>query len=262
MHFDDQGVTAIPETWLQTTPHSLVVGEGVYARALALVLGCGFLLPADLLAGPRRIAGLGVPRVLGQLERVFLIAGSTSSPSDLLRWHDGMWEWVMKLSPAGDQHDLQVVFVMPDEGEGSFTRSLLAGLALKGGEFEGLGYGICRMTDGLTGLLSTIGMIHPMDLAALRSRQRSDTRHMAVTWLRNALAHPDQAMAREAVASLAAIFNGEEYHLDLFCRPPAHSHGNALRQWMAAFVTRTVTPEQWQQERSAVAGWFSLTQNH
>jgi hypothetical protein len=215
-----------------------------------------------LLAGPTETPDLGHPQVLGSLERVFLVAGGRNGPADVLHWHGVMWEWIVRLSPVGDQHDLTVVFVVSDAGAGGFTESLLTSLALAGLDPEAHGHGIWRMTDGLASLVTAIGRIRPLDLASLLARQRSDTRHAAVTRLRLALAQQDQAEAREAAVSLAAAFRGEEYHLDLFCRPPAHRHGNALRQWLATFVTGGVTLEQWQDKRSEVAGWLALPQNN
>lgn len=258
----DESVNAVSEIWLHAPPCSLVIGNDPYAQALAMVLGCGFMPPADLLAGPVEIPGLGFPRVLGGLERVFLVAESGSAPADVLRWHESMWGWIVRLSPVGDQHDLSVVFVLSDAGRGGFAQSLLTGLALTELEPEAHGHGIWRMTDRLLGLVTTIGTVRPLDLAALKARKRADVRHAAVTRLRIALAQPDHVMAREAAVSLAAAFRGEEYNLDLFCRPPEHRHGNSLRQWLADCVTGAVTPEQWSDKRSEVAGWLVLPNNN
>ena len=257
----NEASTAVPEGWLHSPPFSLVVGDGAHARSLAFVFGCELFLPTNLLAMPAEIPGQGYPRVLGNLERVFLVATSASSPADLLRWHKAIWEWVARLSRNGDQHDLAICFALPNTGGANLFQSLLTGLALNGLETHLYGHGIVHMTDGLPSLLTSIGKIRPMDLVALDARRRSHVRHAAINRLRTALSHSDQAAIREATKAVEAAFTGEEYQLDLFCRPPAHRHGNAIRQWLASAVTGEVTPEQWQEQRSAVADWLALPQN-
>ncbi|MCB1092390.1 MAG: hypothetical protein KDL87_12715, partial [Verrucomicrobiae bacterium] len=80
------------------------MGEGPYTRALAQILDAAILGYKQLLDGPAPNASGTYPRVLGALERVFLVAGTSYSAADLLCLHDAMWNWVEKLSPEGDQH--------------------------------------------------------------------------------------------------------------------------------------------------------------
>lgn len=262
-HFISQEASKakVPEAWLYSPPTSLAVGDGVYARALASVLGCDLCSPANLLAKPAEISGRAYPQVLGSLERVFLVAGSANGAAELLQWHKGLWEWVMRLSRNGDQQDLAMIFILPAAADATLVQSLLTGLALNGPEPHLHGHVIVHMEGGLQSLISSIGKIRPMDLVALDARRRADVRHTAIGRLLAALSKSDYRADQEAIRAVAAAFKGAEYQLDLFCRAPAHRNGNALRQWLAASVTGQVTPEQWRDQRSAIAGRLVFPQN-
>jgi len=75
-------------------PQSLVVGDGAYSRALAMVLGAAFLTPEQIFPGPAPYESGAFPRVLGALERVFLVAGNGHGAADILRLHEAAWDWV------------------------------------------------------------------------------------------------------------------------------------------------------------------------
>lgn len=259
---ENEATAAVPEEWLHSPPRSLVVGDGAYARVLAFALGSNQFSAKNLLAKPAAMTGRGHPLVLAKLERVCLVASNTQGAPELIRWHKGMWDWVGRLSRNGDEHDLAIVFILPDTHGAALVQSLRTDLALSGSELREHGHDICFMTDSLAFIATSIGAVRPMDFAALAARRRADVRHAAIDRLRATLTQSDYGVYQEAVQAVATAFKGAEYQLDLFCRAPAHRNGNALRQWLAASVTGQVTPEQWRDQRSAIAGWLVFPQNN
>lgn len=259
---ENEAAAAVPEEWLHSPPRSLVVGDGAYARALAFVLGSDQFSPKNLLAKPAAMTGQGHPLVLAKLERVCLVASSTNGAPELIRWHKGIWNWVGRLSRNGDEHDLAIIFILPDKHGSDLVQSLRTDLALSESELREHGHDICFMTDSLASIATSISAVRPMDFATLAGRRRADVRHAAIDRLRATLSQSDYGVYQEAVQAVAAAFRGAEYQLDLFCQPPAHRNGNALRQWLGASVTGQVTPEQWRDQRSTIAGWLVFPQNN
>jgi hypothetical protein len=228
----------LPETWLASPPSNLVVGVGAYASALALILGGEFIRTEQILVGPGPNEVGGFPRVLGGLERVFLVASSSHSAADLLRIHDVVWDWVEKLSPDGDQQELSILFVVPSASCESLAIPLAAGLGLERFEVGTPGHGLIRMDSPLPALFAAVATVPSQDLPPLRAQQAANRRHALLKALIKATEDEVPAAARR----VNEAFVGQEYLLDLFCRPPSHRNGNQLRGWLNAVVTEEVTP--------------------
>jgi len=231
-----------PGCWITYPPNVLVVGDGVFASALAQVFGVGILRTSEMLAGPDPNEGGGYPKVLGSLKRVCLVAGIWHTATDLLRWHDAVWDWVCKLSPDGDQHDLAVAWILPPGCGASLGEGILTGLSLCGADAPAEGHAIIPMDAPLAEMLATVARITPSDLPPLRARLAGDQRYGSLRALWRALEAGDGPGIREAASRVSEVFAGREYLLDLFCRQPSHRNGNLLRKWLSKAVTGEVTP--------------------
>jgi hypothetical protein len=229
----------MPNSWLEEPPAILVVGEGAYASALAQILEAAHVESNKLLAGPEPNEAGAYSQVLGALERVFLVAGINNSATDLLRAHDALWDWVEKLSPDADQHELAILFVIPAGTSGNLPAALAVGLGLERFEPSIAGHAVVSMEDPLDHLLQAACSLQPLDLPPVRARQASDLRHATLRALAVAETPHDRHIAAKKVME---AFQGREYLLDLFCRPPSHRNGNQLRTWLNGIVTGRVTP--------------------
>jgi hypothetical protein len=226
------------DTLIASPPHTLVVGQGTYARAFGHILGETLIDSDEILLGPVPNASGGYPRILGGLERAFVVASSNHSAADLLRIHDAIWDWVEKLSPNGDQHELSILFVVPPAGGESLVGALAAGLGLERFASGMPGHGWVRMDASLPELLAAVAATTPQDLPPLRARRAADRRHAVLKVLIEAPEDEVPDVARR----VNEAFLGQEYLLDLFCLPPSHRNGNQLRGWLNAVVTEEVTP--------------------
>ena len=244
--------TSVPDPWLPNPPQTLLIGDGPYARSLAFIIGGAILPSDDLLSGVEEPQEGGLPQVFGSLERVIFVAGAVQSGSDLLRWHRALWIWIEKLSPEGEQHEVALLFVLPDSSVASLEESLAVGLGLKKLD-SASGHGVVRMGDSMESLLGKLSAICPLDLPPLRARQTADAARVALHRLGRA---HDPADIRDAASKVLTIFSGREYHLDLFCRPPSHRNGNLLRGWLRAIVTDGVTPDS-VKEGNHLAEWLA-----
>lgn len=230
--------------WLVEPPSLLVIGEGPYALAMSQILGAAFLEENEFMSGPSSDEDGRYPQVCRKLERVFLVTGSSHGPTDILTAHDKLWDWVQKLSPEGDQHELTVVFVLPPSGAHSLSSALAAGLALEQFGPDVSGHGVVCMGDPLEEILEVAGTIKPQDLPPLRARRAGDLRHAAIRALQSAGTDKDLFAAAKGVA---AAFINQEYLLDLFCKRPCHQNGNQLRTWLKGIVTNGVTHDSMQE---------------
>lgn len=244
--------SAIPKSWLSEPPEVLVIGDGAYSGALSLVLGAGGIGPTEFLAGPGEPGDTGYPQVLRGLERAIIVAGAAQSASDILRCHAALWRWIEKLSPDGEQHEVAILFVLPPSSGDTMAESLAVGLGLEKFDAES-GNGIARMGDSLESLCQALWAIRRCDLPPLRARQAGNIRHKAIRQL--AVAN-DREELNQAARNVAACFAGEEYHLDMFCRPPSHRNGNHFRQWLRDAVTAGVTPESLKLIKTNLAEWI------
>lgn len=240
----------IPDAWLASPPETLVAGEGAFAAALALILGAGRIEFEALRTDPFPLPGGAYPLVLDELRRVFLVAGTHHGAAELLAAHAGMWRWVERLSEGRDQHLLAVVFVLPPEAGEGLISSLALALALPGFDPATSGHSVVRMDEPLEKLLETAAATRARDAVVLRNRIEADQRHAALRELAKAAGAPDapspdgatDEALQLATARVLEQFAGREYDLDLFCRPPHHANGNALRQALRRIVTGEVTP--------------------
>lgn len=232
--------TPIPESWFVSPPRLLVVGDGLYCSALARILGAAVLAPDDLIVAPEPNELGAYPLVLGELEKIFLVSGASHSAADLLRMHDALWQWMMRLSRLKEEHDLAILFLLQPGGDG-LGLELAAGLGIESFETSPRGHGLARMDDSLTSLMVKASAILPQDLPPLRARLEADVRHTALKELKQSLRFTDEEVGA-AARRVAATFQGKEYLLDLFCRPPSHRNGSSLRKWLNRVVTEGVTP--------------------
>lgn len=243
----------IPDEWLSDPPYTLVVGDGAYAAALAVVFGASLIEPETLLTVPEEPDQGGLPLVLTELERVIFVLGARLSTAESLGWHEALWRWVERLSPKGDEHDIAVLFILPDVTCDSLGAALAVGLGLQTIEPATTGHGIARMSDSLHSICTILAAIQPMDLPPLRARKRADERHSALHALRAAETAKELRMSAQRVAE---AFQRHEYLLDLFCRPPGHPNGNFFREWLHEAVSGAISFEKIDDAKSSLATWL------
>jgi hypothetical protein len=246
----------IPEIWLSEPPRFLVIGNGAYAEALAFVIGAGIIGLETIDCQPMPNDGGGYPRVFGELEYVFFVAVECQAPAEILASHESLWAWVEKLSPKSDQHELSVVFVLADGFGDSFSDALALGLGSDEIVPESTGHAIARITDSLESILCLAARTCPVDLPLLRARRASNDRHSALRGLLSAIQQGDPSVVSLAASLVLEAFCGCEYHLDLFCRPPSHQHGNRLRTWLGNIVAGTFSQEDWDGSKASVGKWL------
>jgi hypothetical protein len=247
----------IPNEWRASPPQALAIGNGPYTIALATVLGIASAPLALLNALSEPNERGGHIRLLDDLERVFLVVSEGMSAAEALGCHQIVWGIVAKLSSAGDHHDLACLFILPADAPRSYEESLAIGLAVPEIDPATTGHGVWRRSGSLSELLDLAASIKRMDLPPLRGRQARDTRHAALAKLRAAVAQDDPSAANAAAQEVLASFSGHEYHLDLFCRPPRHPHGNLLRTWLSNAVTSPITHGLWATRKPDLADWLT-----
>ena len=245
----------IPVQWLASPPEILLVGNGPYAAALAITLGTEATPLAQIRAGPETNERGGYPQVLENLLRVILVVSESMSAEETLQCHRATWDWVAKLSSAGDQHELSFLFILPAFSSQNLESALAVGLGVPQIDPASTGHAVWRRAGSLSEMLDMLTGIRPMDLLPLRARRAIDAKHIAIAGLRATVEQGDPSAVREAAREVLAAFSGHEYHLDLFCRPPSHRHGNLLRGWLNAAVTKPVTPDGWKVARKQLADW-------
>ncbi|HRI12305.1 MAG TPA: hypothetical protein PLX89_04800 [Verrucomicrobiota bacterium] len=194
----------------------------------------------------------GLPQVLNRLDKAILVAESSHSAADLLQLHAALWRWIEKLSPAGEQHEVAILFVMQPLLGDAFAGSLALGLGLEL-FVPSLGHGVARMGDSLESLCRTASTIRPCDLPPLLARQAGNARHKLIRKLIKAESPNDLVDAARAVSE---GFRGQEYLLDLFCRPPGHRNGNLFRAWLREAVRGGISFETIGDAKSSLATWL------
>ena len=248
---------SFPDEWRTAPPQALVVGDGPYTAALAAILGTAPVPLALLNALPQPNDRGGHTRVLDDLARVFLVVPEELQPAEALHCHRQVWSLLEKLSSAGEHHDLAFLFVLPADAPRSYEQSLALGLAVPEINPDITGHAVCRRSAPLSELLSLAASTVPMDLPPLRARQSRDARHAALARLRAAAQQDDASAATDAARQVLAAFSGQQYHLDQFCRPPRHPHGNLLRAWLNTAVTTPVTQDWWAVSKQQLTDWLA-----
>jgi hypothetical protein len=242
-----------PLEWLSKPPRILVVGDDSCARAIALILDAGRVTP-ECLDGQVVVSDEGgAPQILHDLQRVILVGGGSRSSADLLNWHEAVWRWIERLSPEGDQHEIAVLFILADASLNSLGAALAVGLGLQTIDPATSGHGIARMSDPLHSICTALAAIKPMDLPPLRARKRADVRHAALHALRAAGTSDELRVLAHRVAE---AFQGHEYLLDIFCRPPGHRNGNLFRAWLRGAVSEAINFEKIDDVKSSLATWL------
>lgn len=215
------------------------------------------VIPFDQLhAGPESNLGGGYPRVLENIKQGFLVVSEDMSPADALRCHKSIWNWIGKLSSAGDQHELAFLFVLPENASKEFEDALAVGICVPMIDPAATGHGVWRCSGEFSELLDLVTATHPMDLLPLMARRSADSRRLALTRLRAAAMHDDPTAIGAAVQAVVDAFSAAEHRLDLFCRPPSHRHGNLLRTWLNAGVTGRVTPDWYITGKNQLPAWL------
>ena len=254
-------LSPIPNEWLVNRAETLLSGEGPYAAALATVLGTVPIPLEHLKTGPEANNDGGFPQVLEGLVRAILVVPESMSAADALEYHQAVWAWVGKLAPAGDQHELAFIFILPPDAPKVFDDALAAGFGITKIEPATTGHAVWRCSGSLTELLGLLAAIRPMDLIPIRAHRAADAKHAALAKLRATFVTDNAAAVRAAAREVLAAFSGCEYLLDVFCRPPSHQHGNLLRNWLNATAADLVTSKEWMVGTKQVAGWLALDQN-
>ena len=247
----------IPNQWRYAPPESLVVGDGAYAAVLASVFAAEVITLDNLRNGPQSNDDGGYPQVFENLARVYLVMAERMSAADALQCHEAAWDWVVKLAPARDQHELAFVFILTADDSKEFEEALAAGLGLAKIDPASTGHAVWRCSGSLTELLDVLANIQPMDLVPIRARRAADIKHTALARLCATVAVDDATAVREAACEVLAAFSGSEYLLDVFCRPPSHQHGNLLRGWLNAAVTEPVTQQGWMEKTEQLTAWLA-----
>jgi len=250
----------IPNEWLVDRAETLLAGDGPYAAALATVLGTVPIPLEHLKTGPKANNDGGFPQVLEGLARAILVVSESMSAADALECHQAVWAWVGKLAPAGDQHELAFVFILPPDAADEFEDGLAAGFGLSKIDPATNGHAVWGCSGSLPELLGLLASIRPMDLIPLRAHRAADAKHAAMARLRATVAADNAAAVRAAAREVLAAFSGCEYLLDVFCRPPSHQHGNLLRSWLNGTVTESITPKEWLEKTKNLAGWLAADQ--
>lgn len=248
----------VPLEWQYDPPVCFVVGEKPYGAALATVVGTVAVSFDQLAAGPAESVSGGFPRVFQNLKWAFLVVPDATPPFDALQAHQRIWEWVKRLSPSGEQHELAFVFILPAGASSCYEEDLAVGLIVSECNLVRSGHGIWRRSGSLNDLVDLARRTHPSDLVSLRGRRASDSKHVAVARLRSAARATDPTRGREATMAVLVAFRDQEYLLDLFCRPPSHQNGKRLRTILNAAVTNPVTLEWWVDARSKIAECIAL----
>lgn len=234
-------------------PHDLVIGCGCFSRTLACVLGAVRIEPECLLTGHHKLNEQSTPLVLRDLERVTLVCGQGDSSADLLNWHEAVWRWIECFSPERDQHEIAVLFILPDVTSDSLGATLAAGLGLQAIDPATSGHGIVRMSDSLHSICTVLAAIQPMDLPPLRARKKADVRHAALHALRAAETAEELRVSAQRVA---LAFQEREYLLDLFCRPPGHRNGNLFRAWLREAARGGISFGKIEDAKTSLATWL------
>ncbi len=245
----------IPPHWRYAPPESLVVGKGAYAAALASVFKAEAITFENLRDGLKWINDSSYPQVLSDLARVFLVMSGSMSAADALQCHEAVWDWVGRLAPAGDQHELVFVFILTSDESKEFEDALAVGLSIAEIDPATTGHAVWRSSGALTELVCLLASVQPMDLLPLRARRTSDVKYATLERLRATVSRSDATAVRDAAREVLVAFSGSEYLLDVFCRPPSHRHGNLLRKWLTVTVTESVT-QHWMEEAKQLTGWL------
>jgi hypothetical protein len=172
-----------------------------------------------------------------------------------------MWDWVKKLTRAGDQHDLAVLFILPVDASDTYVDAIAVGLGVRDIDPVTTGHAVWRPSGALPELIGVLAKIRPKDWVSMQARQASDSRHTALARLHDAIARDNFSVVKEAACNVASTFSGHEYQLDLFCRPPSHHHGKLLRAWLKEAVTNSVTPDGWADRRKQIAEWLAYDEH-
>lgn len=249
--------STIPGEWQLALPESLVAGAGPYSAALASILGT-VVTPLDqLYAGPARNAAGGYSLILENVAQALLVIPEDMTPGDALQCHEAVWVWIEKLSPGGVEHEVRFLLILPESASNGYEEALAVGLCVPVIDPATTGYAVWRRSGELLDLLELIAATRPMDLVGFRGRRSGDFKWLALAALRAAVMGDDPGAIGTAARAVLDAFEGAESHLDSFCRPPTHLHGNHLRKWLKAGVTGQVTQDWCTTGRKQLFRWLA-----
>ena len=103
---------AVLSRMLEVSPVHLIVGNGVFGRALSRVMDAQ-MLSGDELESDQTESGT-YPLVLDSLRVVLLVIEASQSLAQAISQHDQIWVWVKRLTTAAECHEIGIVFVPLD----------------------------------------------------------------------------------------------------------------------------------------------------
>jgi hypothetical protein len=227
---------AVLSRMLEVSPVHLVVGNGVFGRALSQVMDAQMLSGDELESDPTESGTY--PLVLDSLRVVLLVIEASQSLAQAISQHDQIWVWVKRLTRAAECHEIGIVFV-PLDGMADSVESLLGdmlGIPL----FPCTGVAVWRPESSLSHLLATLSTMGKADYQLMQRRRANQPKRLALEGMAGAIrARDSQAIAR-SVAAVREVFKTDLHALDSFCRNPFHPNGNSWRTWMQGVVTGSV----------------------
>ena len=224
---------------LEVSPVHLVVGNGVFARALSQVMGAQVLSGDELESDPA-VSG-AYPLVLDSLRVVFLVIEASQSLAQAISQHDQIWVWVKRLTTAAECHEIGIVFVPLDGMADSVEFRLGDMLGIS--SLSCMGVAVWRPESSLSHLLTTLSTMGKADYQLMHRRRANQPKRLALEEMARAIKEGDLNAIARSVAAVCEVFKTDLHALDSFCRNPSHANGNSWRIWMQGVVTGSVTPE-------------------
>jgi hypothetical protein len=247
----------MPVEWIKKPPRTLVVGEGVYARALAGILAPGGLVTAKMLLQglrvPHDMPGMrGKPRVWRDVGLIVLLWESELSTADVIWRHAQLWRTIQEWTEHLEFHELKWIIGLidlPDNDTRERLRQQLLVSALDGND----GYGLWDRSSGLPRLLdlaeATCGVVYQ----EWEARKREDTGRLMLGDVRDALRAGDAGPIKSAANAAWDHFKLRLVDVDSYCQPPCHPNGHRWRDWLRDAVTNPVTPDTQQRGNEMLA---------
>ena len=224
---------------LEVSPVHLIVGNGVFGRALSRVMDAQ-MLSGDELESDQTESGT-YPLVLDSLRVVLLVIEASQSLAQAISQHDQIWVWVKRLTTAAECHEIGIVFV-PLDGMADSVESRLGdmlGIPL----FPCTGMAVWRPESSLSHLLTTLSTMGKADYQLMQRRRANQPKRLALERMAKAIREADAQAIECSVDAVREVFKTDLHALDSFCRSPFHANGNSWRTWMQSVVTGSVTQD-------------------
>jgi hypothetical protein len=233
----------------------VVVGEGPYSAALAVVLGATRILESSLRAQSLPSGDRANAFFPPTVQHVFYIVPPSTSVSGALEGHGRIWSRIESDARHGDAHSIAFVFILPAQTSPSYAAALTEGLCLSPERLLQAGHGICDQSWGLADILRLAESVETEDLIALRGRYAADRKRAAIRHLLETACIGNAVAVGEAARIVAGQFI-ESVSIDAFCREPSHTNGRLLREWVVACANGPVTPELCESGKVRLPNWL------